>query len=76
MTNTTVTGTETTENFQVLGMTCDHCARAVTNELMEIAGVSAVRVDVPTGEVTVSSAAPLTTAGVRAAIVEAGYQLA
>lgn len=72
----TSTGHETTETFQVIGMTCDHCAHAVTNELMEINGVTAVRVDVPTGEVTVCSAAPLTDADLRAAIDEAGYQLA
>ena len=68
--------TTTTETFQVVGMTCDHCARAVTSELMWIVGVSEVSVDVPTGEVTVGSAQPLADADVRAAIDEAGYQLA
>ena len=67
---------EETETFQVIGMTCDHCAGAVAGELTGIAGVVDVRVDVPTGQVTVTSTAPLTTADVRDAIDEAGYQLA
>ena len=41
-----------------------------------IPGVLDVHVDVPTGQVTVTSTAPLTTADVRNAIDEAGYQLA
>ena len=64
------------ETHDVVGMTCDHCARAVTSELMEIEGVTDVNVDVPTGQVTVSSASSLTSADVRAALDEAGYQLA
>ena len=62
--------------FQVTGMTCGHCAGAVTGELTAITGVLDVHVDVPTGQVTVTSTAPLTTADVRNAIDEAGYQLA
>ena len=69
------TRTEVTESFQVDGMSCDHCAHAVTSELSEVPGVRTVHVDVPTGEVIVTSAAPLTTAAVRAAIDEAGYRL-
>ena len=54
--------TRSTQTFQVVGMTCDHCARAVTSELMAIAGVTEVSVDVPTGQVTVGSAQPLANA--------------
>jgi len=68
--------TRSTQTFQVVGMTCDHCARAVTSELMTIGGVTEVSVDVPTGQITVGSAQPLTNAELRAAIDEAGYQLA
>jgi copper chaperone CopZ len=74
--NQTSTGAETTETFQVHGMTCDHCAHAVTAELDGVADVLSVAVDVPSGQVTVTSTARLTTADVRAAIDEAGYQLA
>ena len=68
--------TTSTQTFRVVGMTCDHCARAVTSELMAIGGVTEVSVDVPTGQITVGSAQPLTNAELRAAIDEAGYQLA
>lgn len=57
-------------------MTCGHCAASVTEEVSEIAGVTDVQVDVPTGAVTVTSSQPLDTDAVRAAVEEAGYQLA
>jgi copper chaperone len=47
--------------YQVTGMTCEHCVRAVTGELTNLGGVSDVRVDlVPGGvsAVTVTSEAP------------------
>jgi copper chaperone len=70
----------TMATYQVTGMTCEHCAHAVTGELKNLDGVSDVRVDLSPGSestVTVSSAAPLTTEAVAAALDEAGgYQLA
>jgi copper chaperone CopZ len=61
-------------------MTCEHCARAVTQELMDLGGVTSVTVSlVPDGRsaVTVTSEAPLTDHDVAAALDEAGgYQLA
>ena len=70
----------TTATYQVTGMTCEHCVHAVAGELKDLAGVSDVTVDLhPGGEsaVTVTSAAPLTTEAVAAALDEAGdYQLA
>ncbi len=65
-----------TETFHVTGMTCAHCVRAVTAELMDVPGVCEVSVDISTGHVTVGSARPLAETDVRAAIDEAGYQLA
>jgi len=61
--------------YIVTGMTCDHCVRAVTDELTRLDGVSAVVVDLASGRVDVTSAAPLPEADVRAAVDEAGYQL-
>ena len=66
--------TETT--YTVTGMTCEHCARSVTEELTDIDGVSDVAVDLATGAVTVTSAEPVRNADVQAAVEEAGYQLA
>ena len=69
----------TSMTYQVTGMTCEHCAHAVTEEIKSLEGVGAVTVAlVPGGAsaVTVTSEAPLTTAAVAAALDEAGaYRL-
>jgi copper chaperone CopZ len=66
--------------YSVTGMTCEHCAHAVTGELTGLDGVSGVTVDlVPGGAstVTVTSAAPLPDQAITGALDEAGdYRLA
>jgi copper chaperone len=62
--------------YTVSGMTCGHCVASVTEEISEIDGVTDVAVDLPTGAVTVTSTTPVDSADVRAAVEEAGYQLA
>ncbi|KAA5826124.1 heavy-metal-associated domain-containing protein [Saccharopolyspora hirsuta] len=62
--------------YTVTGMTCEHCVRSVTEEVGEIDGVTGVRVDLPTGAVTVTSDQEIGVDQVRAAVEEAGYQLA
>ncbi|MGW0516725.1 heavy-metal-associated domain-containing protein [Crossiella sp. NPDC003009] len=62
--------------YTVTGMTCQHCVSSVTEELSEVAGVTGVTVDLPTGAVTVTSERELAEAEVKAAVTEAGYQLA
>jgi copper chaperone len=69
----------TTTTLPVVGMTCGHCIQAVTSELTALGGVQDIAVElVPDGTsvVTVTSAAPLDTAEVKAALDEAGYELA
>ena len=61
--------------YTVTGMTCGHCADAVTSEITTIAGVRTVAVDVHSGQVTVTSDTPLAIENVRAAVTEAGYEL-
>ena len=65
--------------YQVAGMTCEHCAHAVTTELENLPGVIDVAVDlVPGGvsAVTVTSDTPLPAQAAAAALKEAGdYQL-
>lgn len=61
--------------YTVSGMTCGHCESAVREELSKLDGVANVQVDLATGAVTVSSAAPLERGAVAAAVEEAGYQL-
>jgi copper chaperone CopZ len=68
----------TTQVFNVAGMTCSHCVASVTEELATIPGVGEVRIDLVPGEVsavTVDSAEALDIDAVRAAVVEAGYEL-
>ena len=65
-----------TSTYTVSGMTCGHCVQAVTEELSALEGVEGVQVDLASGAVTVTSEAPLTDDAVRAAVDEAGYELA
>ena len=65
----------TSTTYRVIGMTCDHCVRAVSSEVSQIDGVTDVQVDLPIGQVTVVSDAPLDIDDVRAAVDEAGYEL-
>ncbi|ORL84576.1 heavy-metal-associated domain-containing protein [Prescottella equi] len=61
--------------YLVKGMTCQHCAAAVTEEISELSGVTSVDVDVDSGQVVVESESPLDTIAVAAAVTEAGYDL-
>jgi copper chaperone CopZ len=72
----TGTSTVTTAVYAVTGMTCAHCVQAVSSEIGALAGVREVRVELTAGEVTVVSEGPLALDAVRAAVDEAGYQLA
>lgn len=67
-----------TQTYAITGMTCEHCVKAVDEEVSAIEGVSSVEIDlVPEGEshVRVTSADPLDVEQVRAAVDEAGYEL-
>jgi copper chaperone len=64
-----------TTDFQVTGMTCGHCASAVTEEVSKIPGVTGVQVDVAAGRVTVESEHPVPADAVAAAVDEAGYEV-
>ncbi|HEX6514193.1 MAG TPA: heavy-metal-associated domain-containing protein [Nocardioidaceae bacterium] len=69
----------TTQTYPVTGMTCGHCAHAVTTELKALDGVTDVDVDLVAGgtsTVTVTSSRPLQESQVAAALDEAGdYRL-
>ena len=64
-----------TETFRVDGMTCEHCVRAVTDEITAVPGVIDVTVDLPSGAVTVTSALPVPSQSIAIAVDEAGYTL-
>lgn len=63
-------------SYTVTGMSCDHCVRAVTAEVGGLPGVTAVEVDLGSGNARVASEAPLDDDAVRAAVEKAGYDLA
>jgi copper chaperone len=65
-----------TTTYTVTGMTCGRCATSVTEEVSQVPGVTAVEVDLASGGLTVTSEAPVDEAAVRAAVEEAGYEVA
>ena len=65
-----------TKTYTVTGMTCGHCVSSVSSEIGQISGVTDVRVDLASGAVTVTSEQPLDDEAVRAAVDEAGYEVA
>ena len=69
----------TTQRFQATGLTCGHCAKAVSDELLALDGVLDAQVEVVNGgasHVTVVAERDLTDDEVVAALDEAGdYQL-
>jgi copper chaperone len=64
------------ETHEVVGMTCDHCARSVRTEISAIDGVTDVDVDLASGVVRVTAEQPVPSTALRDAVVEAGYTLA
>jgi copper ion binding protein len=68
----TITATRT---YSVQGMTCDHCVASVNEEVSELTGVDRVEVDLASGRLEVTGEA-FSDDEVRAAVQEAGYELA
>jgi copper chaperone len=65
-----------TTTYTVVGMTCDHCVAAVTEEVSAVPGVRDVDVELATGGLRVTGDTPVDDAAVRAAVEEAGYGVA
>ena len=65
-----------TSTYTVVGMTCGHCVNAVTEEVTQLPGVTGVDVDLASGGLTVTSDTPVDESDVRAAVEEAGYEVA
>lgn len=64
-----------TSTYTVVGMTCEHCVRAVADEVGALEGVTGVDVDLVSGSVTVQSDDPVAEAQVADAVAEAGYEV-
>lgn len=63
-----------TQTITVSGMTCQHCAASVREELSEIPGLTVLDIDVASGKVTIEGSG-FSEQAVAAAVEEAGYQL-
>ena len=63
-----------TTTFRVPGMTCGHCEKAVTTEVMKIRGVENVQIDLESKQVVVASEQELAWADLVAAVDEAGFE--
>ena len=63
-----------TRSYFVTGMTCEHCRASVSEEVSGLEGVEAVDVDLKSGRLEVRGA--VSDDRVRAAVEEAGYELA
>ena len=61
--------------INVIGMTCDHCINAVTDELTKIPSVTEVKIDLDSGVVGITSDSELDQLEITTAIEEAGYEL-
>ncbi|MET8611795.1 MULTISPECIES: heavy-metal-associated domain-containing protein [Streptomyces] len=72
----TDTPASVTTVYKVTGMSCGHCEGSVSGEISQIPGVTSVKAVASSGEVTVVSEAPLDDEAVRAAVDEAGFELA
>jgi len=62
------------QTFDVKGMTCSHCERAVTQAVKSVDPGAQVKVDVPAGKVEVQTAQPRE--AIAKAIAEEGYTVA
>ena len=62
------------QSFQVQGMTCGHCVRAVTEAVKSVDPHAEVKVDLATGQVDVQSQQDRT--ALAKAIQDEGYQVA
>jgi len=57
-------------------MNCGHCAQSVTEEVSALPGVTAVRVDLASGQLIVISDTDIAFSAIEAAVDEAGYSVA
>jgi copper chaperone len=60
---------------KVKGMSCGHCAAAVTKAMQSLPGVSHVQVDLASGRVSYDSANPIPQEDLARVIKIAGYEL-
>ncbi len=62
-----------TKTVTVPAISCGHCVNTIQNEVGEVSGVSAVKADEHTKQVTIQWADPADWEKIRATLVEIGY---
>jgi copper chaperone len=62
--------------IKVKGMSCGHCAAAVTKAVQTLPGVTQVQVDLASGVVHYESSGPVSEADLSRVIKAAGYEVA
>jgi copper chaperone len=65
-----------TNEYIVSGMHCNHCVSSVTEEVSAVTGVTDVKVDLDSGQLTVISDTEIPFPSIEAAVDEAGYRVA
>ena len=65
-----------TNTYTVSGLHCSGCVATVSEEVQEIPGVQNVELELETGALTITTAEPVDDDAIKAAVEEAGYQLA
>jgi len=71
----TITMATSTKTLTIEGMTCSHCANAVTKALSAVAGVNQASVDLEANTATIEAAGDVADDALVAAVEEAGYKL-
>ncbi len=61
--------------IKVKGMSCNHCAGAVTKALQTLPGVTGVEVDLASGLVTFQSTAPVSPEDLARVVKTAGFEV-
>jgi copper chaperone CopZ len=61
-------------SYTVTGMTCSHCVHAVTEEVAAVPGVTGVDLALETGQLDITSDAPVDFDRIVEAVYEAGEQ--
>ena len=63
------------KELKIKGMSCQHCVKHVTNALQEVAGVTAVKVDLDQANATVETDGSVGEQVLKDAVAEAGYEV-
>ena len=64
-----------TKKISIEGMTCNHCAMHVEEELKNVCGVKSVKVDLAGKSAIIDLAHEVENEKLKAAVAEAGYQV-